>query len=704
MTNSTTETVYRRLDAKKKEIRLLRVLPQTKDSQVVHCHLETHSLKDLSLDFEQFRSSNTSHRLDKEEFGQKWTEERLSHRLAHSSALKRINSTQPSSILHRYSWGDFATLSYAWGDRKGLRQIVLNGQKTMVTSNLYLALAEFRDAGEFNGRFRLWVDALCINQNDLAERARQIKFMRVIYSSAWTVIAWLGPEHQRSSAAIQLIRDLAFFQEEGYVDEIEARLGADPQFVGSRNWLALQELMERPYWHRLWIIQEICMGSTSTWLRCGNILIDWPTFCKGVAVLQEHLWLIKDSCLEQDVITSKVDVASVWRTTSLHLVYQDMSMLSRGGNTELSLGRLLDLANSADCTDMRDKVYALAGLMPPSVAKLLRPDYAQAEAAVYTAATRAFVQVYDNLDPIREGNPWGPANAPSWVADWQWRGRIRWSRNEHPVWGPAYLGLRRAEKSKHTPYQASGNTKHNPVFSDDGRFLKCTGIVVDSVSSLSARGVGFFDWSRDSIVKAKNWRSIYGDQTATAEAVYRTLVCDRVAGGDRASARHSAIFHLPSTFARAGPQFALRGWRFLGSLEGYYFRWECFRTANRNFPLGPYLFDDFFDDAIPQDASEFDYTEVYSCFDRSSKKRRLMLTEKGYMGWAPDNIYGRDAEQTERGDLIAVVLGCSTPLAIRRRGDKYQVLGEAYVQGLMDGEAIEALREGKYQTEELVFC
>jgi hypothetical protein len=113
--------------------------------------------------------------------------------------------------------------------------------------------------------------------------------------------------------------------------------------------MALQDLMDRPYWFRLWIIQEVIMGSTATWIRCGKASIDWATFCTGIAVLQEYLWLVKDHCLQVDVIAAKANVQRVWRTTSLHLVYQDLSVLSQRfseKDNELSFERLLDLGNS----------------------------------------------------------------------------------------------------------------------------------------------------------------------------------------------------------------------------------------------------------------------------------------------------------------------------------------------------------------------
>jgi hypothetical protein len=183
-----------------------------------------------------------------------------------------------------------------------------------------------------------------------------------------------------------------------------------------------------------------------------------------------------------------------------------------------------------------------------------------------------------------------------------------------------------------------------------------------------------------------------------------TLVHGQIHSGQRPGAQHSAILNLPSTFEEASPQFEYRGWRWLTGQEGYYFRWERFREATDCFTLGDWHFGDFFDNHIPDDADEYVYTDVCACVERSSMRRRFMTTDKGYMGWAPGNMYGGPIDQVRQGYLIVIVLNCSTPLAVRPHGDTFQVLGEAYMDGLMDGEAMRDLTDGQYKLRDLVFC
>ena len=77
--------------------------------------------------------------------------------------------------------------------------------------------------------------------------------------------------------------------------------------------------------------------------------------------------------------------------------------------------------------------------------------------------------------------------------------------------------------------------------------------------------------------------------------------------------------------------------------------------------------------------------------------------DNGYLGWAPDNIYGSEEDQTRKGDLIGIIFGCSTPIVIRPHGKLFKVVGEAYVQGLMDGEAMEVSRVWRLSDSRLYF-
>jgi hypothetical protein len=240
---------------------------------------------------------------------------------------------------------------------------------------------------------------------------------------------------------------------------------------------------------------------------------------------------------------------------------------------------------------------------------------------------------------------------------------------------------------------------------DDFKILQCDGFLLDEVAGLGAPENGYFNWANERLVQCATWRISYGDEKATASALYKALLGARILKGKRVEDRHSAVLSLPSTFKAAFSQFERRGWIWLASQKGYYFKWEEWRHANDNLMLGTRTLRSYFTDMIPKDAEELTYMEIYSTVCRMVMERRFMLTKKGYFGWAPDNAYdGSEMNQTQVGDLIAIIYGCSTPLVIRPCGDKFQVVGEAYVEGFMDGEAMGLLHRGDCQMKTFHFC
>lgn len=127
-----------------------------------------------------------------------------------------------------------------------------------------------------------------------------------------------------------------------------ARLTTDPNYLGNGCWLALQRLMQRPYWTRLWIIRETVLGSSGVVLRCGWCAIDWKTFCTGIGTIHRHLYVLKDTLLLNDRNIHGVASKFVWQTKNLHLVWKDLwgfepARIRRTGSSELqpTLGRCL---------------------------------------------------------------------------------------------------------------------------------------------------------------------------------------------------------------------------------------------------------------------------------------------------------------------------------------------------------------------------
>lgn len=692
---------YLPLNEEKGELRLITFLEPPRGHEPVQCKLETVSLISLNSRYKEFSCTLEPANLSKRKLLSNW----LQHN-SQAPEKEPVSSDYhpPTEPLYRYTWGDYAALSYTWGltSPETDRKIILNDKFVTVGKNLEIVLRALSVAQEFKNGFKLWVDALCINQVDDIERGCQVARMRDIYGDAYSVIAWLGEEENGSNEAIRLLYDLLDASKGNLGPEMEVKLQSEPQYLRT-GWMALNQLMRREYWYRLWIIQEVVLGASGTIIRCGNMSIDWESFCHAIGFLYDYLWTIKDRLLKSEMISNGLTSKGM-ATTGLHLVHQDLWTLShfeKEGTGRIGFGRLLDVAGSARSRDARDRVYGLLGMIDPSIESSLSLNYTTHPGEVFADIARLFIIHSGNLEAIREGNPWGGQKGPSWAADWTWNGRLRHSRLELPSgwtqFGPPHLQIAKPS----LPYCASGESQMQVSYPANKLHLVCRGFVVDKIDGLTAREKGFATWERESIIQSKQRNSIYGSVAETAIALHRALLGDRQENGKDLN---DALLHLPSSFGDTLPDFQRLGWNWFCQRKGYYYRYSVWRRKNKNFWLGEAQLGDYFTDKLPENAPEEDFKEAYSCFDRMCKGRRFMTTENGYMGWAPDNIYGTDENQTREGDLIAILFGCSTPVTIRPHGSKFQVLGGTYVQGLMEGEAMESLKSGLYHVQDFVFC
>jgi hypothetical protein len=98
----------------------------------------------------------------------------------------------------------YKALSYTWGSQRHTEAIFLDRRGFKITLSLETALLQLR-----SDRVRLvWIDALCINQDDSSERSEQVSKMRTIYERAEEVLVWLGPSTGGVPLAFDLFEDL----------------------------------------------------------------------------------------------------------------------------------------------------------------------------------------------------------------------------------------------------------------------------------------------------------------------------------------------------------------------------------------------------------------------------------------------------------------------------------------------------------------
>ncbi|KAF4331736.1 heterokaryon incompatibility 6 OR allele [Fusarium beomiforme] len=702
------QSPYRPLDDVRDEIRLV-TIEQLKSDGLVRCHLSTDSLKEFSPGYLNFIHASGLVGHSARRVLPKWIQfcqQRL-HAPLGKSTLPVV--PEPSKVAHRYRWGDFAALSYVWGEEK--REIILlNGTPFPVTKNLEITLRALAINEEFQGDYKIWIDAICINQNDEVERASQVRKMREIYGGAWAVVSWLGNNNGRADVkdAFHLLRTLASLPEDK--QELTKLLIQRPGFVREEGFFALHELMRRPYWSRVWVIQEVVMGASFTVLRCDNEFIGWECFCKGISVLYRgHNWTLKDVLLAREQKRRNLRVSG-WHITSLHLVHQALRELIsyevEGIGTRLGFRRLLQVASSGQCRDVRDKVFGLLGLMEPQIAREVGHDYRLSTPELFAAVAKAFIKHTNCLEPLRLANPWGRNDSPTWAADWTWEGRM-------PSWRPGSTFTGSVSKTGASTFPPKPETMYNAAdgippayrFLEDWRYLQCDGFVLDAVGGLGAPERNSFEWDPARIIPYPSWRSAYGNREETSVALMGALLGLRRTDHGSTQLHNLALSSLPSTFLAAYPQFIERNWSWLANQQGYYYKWEHWLKAHNDFMLGESSLGSFFTDFIPADANESTYVDVYCNVREMVMERRFMLTKRGYLGWAPDNSLDEGEENHTRiGDLVVILFGCSTPLIIRPRGEAFVVVGEGYLEGFMNGEALSLLGSGKCEVQSFLLC
>ncbi|KAJ4298803.1 hypothetical protein N0V88_003837 [Collariella sp. IMI 366227] len=198
----------------------------------------------------------------------------------------------------------YTCLSYAWGPPDPHRSVVVNGCIFNVRENLYLALRRLRLRG--NAR-RLWVDAICINQDDNAEREAQVGIMQHIFDSAADVIAWIGEDNgaadKRAIAFIGELaaRSLALIETQSRQNDIKASAIREkladwletvtPFGLVDSIWLDFSSLINRPWFSRIWIIQEVVMGRGAT-VQCGRHQFSWMDLFYGAVLIIDYAELI----------------------------------------------------------------------------------------------------------------------------------------------------------------------------------------------------------------------------------------------------------------------------------------------------------------------------------------------------------------------------------------------------------------------------
>jgi hypothetical protein len=555
----------------------------------------------------------------------------------------------------------YEALSYTWGDNVQTHRILIEKCWLPISSNLNSALKRLRD--ETKSR-RLWVDALCINQSDIKEREEQVPHIHSIFKHAQMVVVYLGEETEGSELIPELFRaygymrrltKLLFPEDYDEVPELGPDVDTKSIATGSPSWSSARAFFGRPWIRRTWIVQEVLAAHDLTFI-CGN----WKL--SGDVVREAVVGFLEFPPVELFGRSSS-DRSMEPRVEGLHQLFRLLVMLPiKPNHSDEDLINLLFLVFETKCQDTRDLYYAILGLSKESTELALTPSYSEPWQHTYRRYAKYFVKQGHGLRILNMSSSDSSSHhknngsLPSWVPDLSFEGRL-------PLLLVRHDGMENTRE-----YAAASLAKPIFKFLDDKRILVTGGILLDRIQRLdphkvekdrqhtenphSLRGLGaeapgqptsstdiqqlrmrVHDWAgdlRELIRQGANYYSV-GD---IDQVISCTLLCDQ---------RHGISKTIPTLVGT-----------------------ENFR-------------DDFCATALDSEATK-DQLDLLRSIDHYASRYRFCVTVDGFAGQVPPS--------TVVGDLVFLIMGSPVPFVMRPKGSMYQLIGQGYIHGIMNGEAL----------------
>ena len=550
----------------------------------------------------------------------------------------------------------YIALSYCWGNVTHKTWVNCNRQRLAVTKDLLNAIRRLRRKSE---TVMLWIDQICINQEDLEERSSQVQLMRKIYKNAANVLIWLGDEADKSNMAIKLISQLS------------ANPDKDVHSWTAKEWRVLGALLSRPWFSRMWILQELGVASSAT-VACGSQSISWHHVSDTINYMQNTgSWL---AVFGNSGYASSI--LAYGRLASLQLIRKEIS----DNGTVCSLNALCT-SMYFDATDPRDKIYALTGLCVCN-GHYIRPDYSKDLLDVYRETALAFLFPQDAIVNAQSSLKFhehhamqclsaaerteNPYALPSWVPNWK-------IRTYNSLW----------ESSSQNGYNAARTSKTKIALTDDPNKISLAGKIGDIVHIVS------------SIAPAADYTALPSDKSPPEawekflfhrvpqscwinETSFMAANCQRYQdSAAREAAFRSTLIGNTATYCAT----ATSGQKIETNPDHAFYYWHFRQFLLKLCPNGVVNGAGILQLCLVL-AQHMEAHQVFEgAYMAVSQGRRFFTTLGGYMGVGPPGM--------QPGDSVCVFLGGNVPWVVRQEGSEYTLVGECYVHGIMDGEIMQ---------------
>ncbi|KAK4078338.1 uncharacterized protein Triagg1_3354 [Trichoderma aggressivum f. europaeum] len=628
----------------------------------------------------------------------------------------------------------FEALSYCWGDATDKLLIFCDGVPFPVTKNLESALRHLRHTKDER---TLWIDAICINQNNIPERNQQVSIMKDIYRKARHVVIWLGAADEDSDLVFPLCErmvekrlgllefdDLSQGHNDVYgpnkkklmnqrlaaakrrralakittgigeassdaavsgttaqspsasdkqVDATDDTEEDDESAATSEEITAFFRLLSRPWFSRCWVLQEACLAEEAS-VQCGKKSIGWLEFCAG--------WTIS-VVMGTKGLEGRPD--RILRNGLILMILVQSKMSSADSTQQgIDLLWLLRKVLPLDATDPRDKVYSILSLVKGDRARDygITPDYTLSVEECYKKTAMAVMSQMKNLDAlILDHATSSPLNLPSWVPDW----------SHLPSPAPVILDLNSEEMRKYgtvaPPVCASKSQQCIPALKDDGLTLCLSGYDFDQIVELedilTVPRMDYMDLASmtSSVAEFKNfWKTLLlelGTYFDTLIKWERFAMSKRYATYPTGETQEMVFAITMCTGNIESPELVVERFR----------KWQKALWGPRLMSGFRYLGmkGGFYKSLVAAagigSAMGTADDRVYATGTETTLYRCLARTKKGYLAVVPS--------QSNVGDQVSLYEGGKFPFVVRSRTgqEPKQLVGPCYVHGIMYGEA-----------------
>ncbi|KAK2759764.1 hypothetical protein FQN54_002498 [Arachnomyces sp. PD_36] len=552
--------------------------------------------------------------------------------------LSIFPGTSPVVTMDDYSLDNppkYVAMSYAWGKERTERAFFCNYRSFAISAhvqsalnNLSLALDRLNKVKPEENQARLvWIDALCINQEDETERAIQVAKMQTIYSRASQVPVWLGPAENDSDMLIEKLDELGAFAENVVLKKAPYPKANSP--FPESLWHALGSFICRPWFNRIWVVQELLLGEEPI-LVCGSKVVEWEKFVDVVGLAWEagFLSLVKAST------ASPHDLGTSARNITTLAGSKRKFDPSQGFPTREFIGTL-NTGRYRQVTEPVDRVWAYLGLAEPKLRE------AAASLIDYSPkARREYHTAYANLGKLLLPKEHGSYLLSIGKGQSGHAGFPSWCPNFHsvPALGHNVLFLNGKFEAG---IQANRSQVCSVNFQENSDILEIKGFQIDRVQEVvqdSQVGRPHSEWLLKCLELSKKTVNPH-DKNGTPDAHWRCMTVDTY---DTATAPSLAkeVFWLFEKHLHQEPNIP---------------------------PVRPEV----------QDSLRHLMKTM-----KNNDSRSYFSTKRGRLGRGPPGI--------QPGDRICIFYGAKVPYVLRLGGpgSPAKLIADTYVDGIMYGEAL----------------